>query len=62
MDSKAMQILKLKQATIECNPLYKNNRKCAAIYKNEVDELIERLEYLEKVNEIYGRRKYRENV
>ncbi len=34
MDSKAMQILKLKQATIECNPLYKDKRKCAAIYQN----------------------------
>ena len=57
MDSKAMQILKLKQATIECNPLYKDKRKCAAIYQNEIEILMDRLEYLEKVNERYGRRK-----
>lgn len=57
MDSKAMQILKLKQATIECNPLYKDQRKCAAIYKDEIEILMDRLEYLEKVNERYGRRK-----
>lgn len=38
--SKAKEILIMKKATIECNPLKRNGRLCAALYKDEVDELI----------------------
>lgn len=51
--SRAKEILYLKQATIECNPLRKNGEPCAALYKNEVEELIEVLKEVEPIYERY---------
>lgn len=47
--SRAKEILYLKQATIECNPLRKNGKPCAALFKEEVEELIEALNEVEPI-------------
>lgn len=45
--SKAKEILKMKKATIECNPLRKDGKPCAALFKDEVDELIKAFNEME---------------
>ncbi|WP_050638459.1 hypothetical protein [Candidatus Stoquefichus sp. SB1] len=46
-NSRAKNILKLKKATIECNPLRKNGKPCAALFQDEVDELIRAFDEME---------------
>lgn len=46
-NSKVKDILKLKRATIECNPLKKNGKPCAALFMDEVDELIRAFDEME---------------
>lgn len=53
--SKAKEILKLKKATIECNPLRKDGKPCAAIFVDEVNELLRAFNEMEEF--IYRRQK-----
>jgi hypothetical protein len=57
MKSKAMQIMEMKKATLECNPLFKDKRRCVALFEEETDEIYARLSYLEKFYERYGSRR-----
>lgn len=50
--SKAKRILHLKKATIECNPLKKDGKKCAALYKDELEELIKAFKELEEFKNV----------
>lgn len=51
--SKARMIIEAKQATIECNPLKKDGKKCAAIFMDEVEEVLKEFDKLETLYKKY---------